>query len=361
MRNSHRACLSLLALACASATAGAVEIPVVSLADVSAATAPAATEKTPVTVTMYWENDGGFANPGGTDRHYTSGEALSIAWQPKWAADVGSYLPFAEYFKPGDKGVGYAVGLIGVQQIYTPKDHDLVTPDPDDRPYAGALYMGVYYQRANEHNLDHIQLNIGMVGPSSLARQAQDMIHDSFGFDKFKGWDHQLHDEPGADLIYVHKWRYDLWSNDTWTLQAIPDAGFTAGTFHRNAQADITTRFGYLLPDDFGPGSIKLPGSATGTPYYRLHPEKVPLAGYVFGRLGGRLVQSDVTIEGNNYRDSAGLDALPAVGEMEVGIGLQIFKYIQFTWSTQYTTEEFRGQEGGDVLGRMTLGAGWEF
>lgn len=352
----------LIAIACSAAVASAAEFPTVTLADVEAAKPVAApADSTPVSLTIYWENDGGFANPGGTDRHYTAGEALSIAWQPKWAGDVGAYLPFSDYFKAGDPGVGYAVGIIGTQQIFTPENENLVTPDPTDRPYAGELYVGLYYQRANKHHLDHLQLNIGMVGQSSLAENAQNMIHDAFGFDKFKGWNHQIKDEPGADFMYIHKWRCDLWTNDTWTLQAIPDAGFTAGTFHRNAQADLTARFGYLLPDDFGPGNIRLPGSATGTPYYRLHPERVPVAGYIFGRVGGRLVQSDVTIEGNNYRDSAGRDVLPAVAEFEGGVALVFFKYVQFTWSSQYTTEEFRGQEGGDVLGRMVISAGWEF
>jgi hypothetical protein len=322
---------------------------------------PAATDRTPVAVTIYWENDGGFANPGGTDRHYTSGEALSIAWQPKWAADIGAYLPFADYFKAGDPGVGYAVGLIGTQQMFTAEDKTRVNPDPGDRPYVGELYLGLYYQRANKHHLDHIQLNFGMIGPSSLARQAQNMVHDAFAWDRFKGWNSQLHDEPGFDVKYIHKWRYDLWTNDAWTLQAIPDAGITAGTFHRNAQADLTARFGYLLPDDFGPGNISLPGSFAGAPYYRLHPERVPIAGYAFGRIGGRLVQEDLTLQGNNYRDSAGVDPYPAVGEVEGGVALVIYKYIQMSWSTMYSSNEFEGQEGGDVLGRMTISAGFEF
>lgn len=354
--------VSLLALSCNVMVVCAGEYPTLTLADVEASRPVHLPEAaTPVAVTLYWENDGGFANPGGTDRHYTAGEALSIAWQPKWAGKLGEYLPFSEYFKAGEAGVGYAVGIIGSQRIFTPDDESRVNPDPKDRPYAGEMLLGLYFQRANKHHLDHIQLNIGMIGPSSLARDAQDMIHDAFDWDKFKGWDHQLKDEPGADLIYVHKWRYGVLTNGAWALQAIPDAGFTLGTFHRNVQGNVLMRFGYLLPDDFGPGSIRLPASFTGIPYYRLHPEKVPVSGYFFIRAGGRLVQSDVTIEGNNYRDSASRDVLPVVGEVEGGFALTLFKYVQFAWSSQYTTEEFRGQEGGDVLGRITITAGWDF
>src|SRR5690606_40105975 len=48
----------------------------------------------------------------------------------------------------------------------------------EDRPYAGWLYMGFAYNARQEAKMDTVEIDIGMVGPASLAHQAQDFIHD---------------------------------------------------------------------------------------------------------------------------------------------------------------------------------------
>src|SRR3546814_3930883 len=68
--------------------------------------------------------------------------------------------------------------------MYTPEDGtrtDLVT---DDRPYAGLLYAGVAWNRrlrptdASYEVLDVRELTLGVIGPWSLARESQDLVHD---------------------------------------------------------------------------------------------------------------------------------------------------------------------------------------
>ncbi len=72
------------------------------------------------------------------------------------------------------------------QQIFTPSDIDRTTVDPDDRPYAGWLYLGLGYNQNNDRWMDSTQLNIGVIGPAALGQEAQDFIHDLRGFENSK-------------------------------------------------------------------------------------------------------------------------------------------------------------------------------
>src|SRR5690606_5319533 len=126
-----------------------------------------------------------------TDRHYTSGFALGFAHQPQWAEELAPYMPFAEQFGPARTAAGYIVG----QFIHTPEGINQQTVIADDLPYSGYIFAGVYWQRSNEATLDHFQLALGMVGPSSQAEEVQRVVHDMVGIRKLRGWDNQLHDE----------------------------------------------------------------------------------------------------------------------------------------------------------------------
>ncbi len=105
--------------------------------------------------------------------------------------------------------------------------------------------------------LDHIELNLGVIGPSSMADTVQRCIHEMVHSKNPDGWDDQLGDEPAADFMWVRKYRHKnglLAPTDL--TDVITDFGFTAGSLHRHAEAGIMFRYGGKLPKDFGPGSL---------------------------------------------------------------------------------------------------------
>src|SRR5206468_1426931 len=104
----------------------------------------------------------------------------------------------ATLFGPARSRWGFALG----QNMYTPINKRRRDPDPRDQPYAGYLYGEVSLDRRTETTLDRFSLQLGVVGPSSLARQSQDIVHALINDRQSRGWRYQLHDEPVFNLGY---------------------------------------------------------------------------------------------------------------------------------------------------------------
>ena len=322
--------------------------------------APAAPAARPWALTVISENDSPYYKWNSSDRYYTNGLAVSFAHQPRWAEDLAPYVPFAEQFGPARTAAGYVAG----QLIFTPDDITAEVPDPADRPYAGYLFGGVYWQRQSTGDavptLDHIQLDLGVVGPSSFAEGAQRNIHNVFGGDEPNGWDAQLRDEPTAQLTVRKKWRLDVLTPEpdadglaSFGVQIIPDAGVTVGNVWRYAELGATARLGVNLPDDFGPARINNLASFTGA-----QKGDGRWSAYIFGRATGRAVEHDLTLEGNSYKDSASVDAEPLVGELQAGFEVAYqWQHSAFTlgYSQTFLTEQFEGQDGWHSFGAYVL------
>jgi hypothetical protein len=307
----------------------------------------------------HWENDSYLFKPNNeSDRYYTNGSEITLAWQPEWADAVAPSMPFAKLFGPARTAVGVAVG----QLMFTPEDTSIRALQPNDRPYAGYLYAGLYWQRANEVTLDHFQIDLGVVGPNSLAKDAQITIHKIVDDSMPRGWGNQLDDEVTVQFHFRKKWR---WSGDIPTgpqevlqWQIVPQAGIALGTAYRHLDGGILGRVGFNLPDDFGPGRIGEPADATG----EAGPEG--WGAFIFGRAGGRIVEHNMFIEGNNFRDSHGVDEQTLVGEVQVGAGLRYRRgrfNAEATYYQIFQSKEFKLQTSGQELAGWTLVAGWAF
>jgi lipid A 3-O-deacylase len=210
-------------------------------------------------ISLYLENDSRRFKPNhATDRHYTSGFKLVYLTQPKWQwLEDFSQWHFADADQPVDTAVGFFLG----QNIFSP-DHadEPAKRSDDDMVFAGWLYTGMFAQRATDHLLDHLELSVGVIGPSSKAERVQKKIHDLIGSDEPIGWDDQLSDELAVDLTFMRKQRLrDGWFKATESTDFIAEYGFTAGSVHRHLQAGITVRYGFNLDNTFGPARMALP------------------------------------------------------------------------------------------------------
>lgn len=292
-------------------------------------------------LSLYVDNDSQLLKPNGnTDRHYTSGAKIVYLTQPDW--DWLSSFSDWDAVQTGDS-VDTAVGFFLGQNIYTP-DH-IEEPDKrdeNDMVYAGWLYSGVFVQRATSHKLDHIEVNLGVIGPSSKADRAQKCMH-KYGDSNYPvGWEDQLSDEFAVDFTFMQKQRLlDGWLKPTEHTDVIAEYGFTAGSVNRYAQAGLTFRYGFNLNGTFGPGRLELP---SGISTFRK--ARYNQSGYLFARVSGRAVEYN--------RFLTGLDKEPLTGQFQLG-AVYRRKNFEVGYSQTYYSQAFEEQSGSDSIGTVTL------
>lgn len=297
------------------------------------------------------ENDGVTED---ADKYYTHGvrfSYLSSKEAPLWSRKTADYLPF--FRQQGNVRINYTLG----QSIFTPNEISTKTLIEDDRPYAGWLYVGlglISDSRSGSSNFkrwrDSLELNIGMVGPASLAEQFQVFSHKVRGANEPKGWDHQLKDEPGILLIYDRQWqgRYDT-KLDGLGIDLTPHVGGALGNIMTYAATGFTLRFGRHLDNDYGVPIIRpsLPGSV----YFA---QNSGFGWYLFTGFEGRVILQNIFLDGNTFKDSHSVDKEPLVGDFQAGLVLT-WKGYRLSFTSVHRTREFEGQESSTRYGAFSL------
>ncbi|MFC1869175.1 lipid A deacylase LpxR family protein [Thermodesulfobacteriota bacterium] len=304
-------------------------------------------------ISLQFEND--FFG-GGTDRHFTHGTRIECLTRPiKWITDGANKLPWfnsqsASANDSRDALKGRASFTIG-QNMYTPKDTFATGIVPDDRPYGGWLYLGFgLVANQGSERYDKVQLEIGMVGPASLAEDVQTFWHSSLGIHVPEGWDNQLDNEPGVVLLYEQARRFDR--RDTvfdLEMDLVPHFGGSLGNVFTYAATGVTGRLGPDLKDDFGPPRIRpsLPGGG----YFR--PEK-GLNWYLFAGLEGRAVLRNIFLDGNTFSDSHSVEKRILVGDLQAGITFQ-WSSFRISYTQIFRTKEFESQDEADIFGSLSV------
>ncbi len=306
--------------------------------------------------TIYVEND----YFGGTDQNYSNGAKLSwqtgdlTDWgQTGWRSSFLHALPFVN--RPDtQKNFGFTIG----QSIYTPSDTDATVPDPSDRPYAGWSYLEVSFISKTARRADIVSIQAGIVGPSSLVEDTQRIVHEWFDDEVPQGWDHQLRDEPGVNLIYER--RYRLVSRTLWDgvgMDFIPHGGASLGNVQTHANLGATARLGLNLPSDFGVALAR--GGAIGaSPVDDLDPRVSAYRDFgffVFAGAEGRAVGRDIFLDGNTWKDGPSVDREIFVADIMTGLGVIAGRW-QLTGAFVHRTKEFETQpDPWSRFGSITL------
>jgi lipid A 3-O-deacylase len=294
------------------------------------------------TFTIYMENDGTYIKPlYRTDRHYTDGVKLAFTHQPN---DVNFLKDYSRWngFGENDGKVSTALGYFFGQNMYTP-DHadDPAKRAKHDMVFAGWIYGGIFVQRASENQMEHLELNLGMIGPVASGGEVQSFVHDMIGVAEPKGWDNQLGDEFEVDATWLRKQRVDeRYFARTENFDSHLEYGATVGTLHRNVNLGIVFRYGIHLPNDFGPGRLESPASACID-----KPTEVQTA-YLFTRIGGKLVEYN--------RFLSGLETEPAVGQLQIGMAYR-YKSFEISYSETFLTREYKEQSSTDSYGAINM------
>ena len=317
---------------------------------------PAVLPTHPSVYNFYLENDL-FNN---TDRDYTSG--FKVSWVspnladythdphlPQWVRNINQLLV---RIQPGQYESRNLVVTAG-QAIYTPYDWTATAVIPNDRPYAGWLYLGLGYNGRTQWEMDTVEVNVGMVGPAALARQTQHVVHAIRHIDQFKGWQNQLHNELGVQLVAERKRR--VWSGgQTLKWDAITHYGTSLGNVQTYLNTGIELRIGSRLPADFGTSAIR-PASDSNAPTESGRQRRLSGEGvHMFVAVDARFVIRDIFLDGNTFRASHQVTKNPFVADLAVGIAWQ-WKGGKITYSKCLRTKEFETQNASHSYGSIML------
>ena len=287
---------------------------------------------------------------GGTDRNYSNGiriERVSPANEVNPVLDwVAARIPILDLDRT-ELREGWALS----HAIFTPEDISLTVPDPNDRPYAGWLYGSATVVATTDNVQDVFQMNLGVVGPSAFGRFVQTNWHDLISVAEPQGWDSQLKDEVGLEIIAQRMRKFEgpdlpFGLETDYALHG----GATLGNVRTYGSVGGAARIGWDLDSDFGPPRIRpaLAGAGTFEPGQRF-------GGYVFAGIEGRAVARDMFLDGNLWRDSARItDRRDYVADLQLGIALHQSD-VQIALTYVHRTEEFIAQDGPQRFGAVSI------
>ena len=312
------------------------------------------------------ENDWFF----GTDRNYT-GSVRLVHTTPNfedWSRIpvVPSFLSaaFDEASLLDDSSSTVAAAYSAQINIYTPNNVTLVPPNPNDRPYAGWIGVGMDMIRLSATRRALFETNIGWVGPQSGAEALQKGFHQVSGSGYPAGWDAQIKNEPVLQLTYRQDWRPLFLTSANYATHepgydVIGHGLVTVGNGWDYAATGLLLRVGYHLPADFGPARARL-GEVETMPYESTGTTRVPLtftadtlAAYICFGIEGRAVARDISLEGNTFASSPGVHEEPLVHEYYGGIVLNYgpirTSFLATCESRTFYSEEPSGQWRGVI------------
>lgn len=326
----------------------------------------------------------------GTDQNYTNGAAFTLVshdisgrLRPECLpAPIRLHAQLIQFMNPGfwadaDNAATTqnVVARFG-QSIYTAEDYTRADLIPDDRPYAGLLYIGLAWNRrehdpgSNRAMLDTREITLGVIGPWSLTEQTQNLVHDVRGIDRFQGWQHQLKNEPALQLALDRKYREFRGAGAIipgFSADSIRSIGFRLGNIETSATLGIEGRIGWNLPNDFGsypiragaenrpPSSASIRGNSSDSAPAASRPRS---GAHLFGILEAKAVVYDFSLDGNLFRPSHSVSRRPWVAQAAVGVSMQgivAAHGVKLALMHVYRSREFEEQSTNQAYGSIAL------
>ncbi len=292
------------------------------------------------TLWICWENDILLH----TDRGFTHG--FKLTWisrsfdNPRNNVLFG-WMPFVR--KPDYEHV-FSYSLR--QDVFTPDDLNRVDLDTNDRPFSGYLNFEVSLHSFNDKRMTSFSLSMGVVGPLSLAEQAQKFVHDKINNPDPLGWQYQLKNEPAVQFLYESKNKLSLFGRKRGLgFDLITHAGGGLGNVYTYANAGFQVRLGWNLPDDFGQALLR-PGGSSGAAVFDRDSDRggLDLLGlYFFAALDGQFVLRNIFLDGNTFRESHHVKKDLWTGNYQIGCGIKInYLYLNVAlakWSRIFKTQ----------------------
>ncbi len=284
----------------------------------------------------------------GTDANYTNG--LYLVWLsdreavPAWFERFARFLPLVESDSSLRRGIGLG------HSIFTPSDIQAPQWPAGQQPYAGWLYGSLLAVSESGPQLNSLTINLGIVGPWALAEEVQNSYHDLIGIAEAQGWQDQLRNEPGLQIL-LERVRRGWWEGrlGPLALDFSPDIKLSLGNVATYLGSGAVLRLGRALGTDFGPPRIR-PGLSGGA--YFDNPRLFNW--YIFAGVEGRVVARMIFLDGNSFRSGPSVSRRWLTGETQLGLVLQ-FGATQLAITGVYRLEEFKGQGRGHRFGAVSI------
>ncbi|WP_179025159.1 lipid A deacylase LpxR family protein [Shewanella sp. Scap07] len=190
----------------------------------------------------------------GDDGNYTNGMVLG------WSANLQQDLTAApRWFQWQNKAMfnqdvtHQNWGITLTQQMWTPGEIELDTPQPYDRPYAGYLSIEAFSASYHDSLAQKNWLSVGVIGPASGTEHLQSFVHKITGSSEPKGWDHQIGNQLTLQAAYeidTLLYRQSITEQTQWELSGFGHA--QAGNFRSQADVGMIVRWGNQLSNNFG-------------------------------------------------------------------------------------------------------------
>jgi lipid A 3-O-deacylase len=235
--------------------------------------------------------------------------------------------------------------------VFTPADHETTDVVANDRPYAAVLLLGVGYNaRRSDTTLHSTQLRLGIVGPSAKGEQLQNGLHKVIGANEYRGWRNQLHDELVVQLLHERLRRVEFWAPLGLEADLIGHWGGSLGNYATYANAGVEWRFGRNLSTDFGTDPLR--PEAENVARGDAPAQRWAWHGFVSADV--RAVAHNITLDGNTWKDSHGVDKHRWVADFGYGVAV-VHRSWKLVLSQYLRTREFVGQQHRSVFGSLTL------
>jgi len=299
----------------------------------------------------------------GTDSDYTNGVKYSVISPDlapqsslnttskiaRSALDMFHKLPLVKNSPPE---TGNKVELAFGQKIFTPRDISRDDLIKEDRPYAGYSYLSMaYHQKSNHGNgwsqMDTAEVQIGIVGPSSLAEDAQKRVHRSRNLQRPNGWDHQLKDELGILVAFERKWLYHPTRHHHFCVDIMPHAGISLGNIMTYLNSGFEVRTGWNIPRSFAVSLIRPAGSTWST-------VDNTFSFYLFAAVNGRIVLRNIFFDGNTFKDSHHIEKEAFVGDISTGMTARLQRF-SLSFANTHQSREFKKQPKHHSYASITL------
>ncbi|WP_077530071.1 lipid A deacylase LpxR family protein [Vreelandella utahensis] len=288
------------------------------------------------TLSLSWDND----LLTGEDKGYTNGLRISYLGEAAekssdcspclsgQARDALDPLPGV-----GASGNNHALAWSLRQLMITPQDIERREPQYDDIPYTGHLSGSVTLWSWDDRSITGYGVSAGVIGPDSLAEEAQEWVHGITGSTDPRGWENQLGTDWVGGIQAQHARRAfktgksdGLQQDLNWLVSA------EAGNFISNAQIGAGWRFGTNLPDNFITDYAGL-SSSVGMPGLLDAPG--PGWSVFIGVLGEWIPYSYLDERSGRYQ----YDQEPLVGHAGIGASLHT-RDVHFSVSLRTTTSQ---------------------
>jgi lipid A 3-O-deacylase len=223
------------------------------------------------------------------------------------------------------------------QEMYTPRLESSGDPIPGQRAHAGWVHASVSRAARTQRAETEYELQLGVIGPASLAEQTQKAIHKVFGMRNPMGWDHQLPTQPTLQL-------------------RVQRSAVVAST----SMGSMTPALGYSMVSQAGNALIQMSAAVSTALCYNRSCGSTEMDRHEtfsarFVATGGpRVVLHNVFLEGGRRGSAASVDARNIVWLGSAGAAVR-WKRLGVAFEKVFRSREYETEPDGFSYGRFRI------